>query len=298
VKIIKQNALLVALEEEDPATIKALSKNKEQLAWYKDQVAGKNEAIRYAVDNFWTFSQSKEFVPYKKALTLMKSGKYVMLQFGTITIREMQGTGTGSLGGPVGWRKDNQGNLSYNPQTKKIVPIDNVTTLQIVVPKKDYGAIITNMPSDIPSKADAVYGIQQLQYVLNFVDSGKKIKEIEKQYSINHAELKDKVLLFDKDDLDDEVNEQLIKKYYSYPFEITSLEKINEAILSKDKRYAYVQLVPLEGGKKVVNNHYVCSAEDGKIYAVVEKKTAFTVAGNTIGVKQIKAKHIKEYANL
>jgi len=66
----------------------------------------------------------------------------------------------------------------------------------------------------------------------------RQIMETEK------SQLKDKILLINKQDISSKLDIQKIKEYYPYPLEIVNYHKIEEVLVAKDKRYAYIQTVP------------------------------------------------------
>lgn len=298
VALIKTRPLVVVLETESAFILKKYKKKPEELKHYKAQVAGRNQALQEAVLETWNFSAKPQFMPMNEALALREKGEAVVLRLGEVRMDVYRSTGMGKIPSlPAGFYKDAlTGNMLFNAPKRELVELDALSTVEILVNKAKHGAIITYLPLGLSSKADITYAIQQIQYVLNYVDQGNSIKKIEEQYQKNHAELKDKTLLIDREDLDDKFNENEVREIYPYPFEICDREKIDKVILEKDPAYAFVQLVPVLGSKGTKLNHYISGGEDGKIYAAFVKNTGLRVMGMSKKRVFITKKHLEFYA--
>lgn len=127
-----------------------------------------------------------------------------------------------------------------------------------------------------PSPTDFIYGIRLIQEYLEFrFKHGKlKLKIMPLPYTqfadMNQEKLKDKILLIDKDILYKKLDERDVKKLYPFPFEIVSRDKIEEAVLSKDKRYAYIQHVPYlnngaTAGLFLLPGTHIVNTENGRL---------------------------------
>lgn len=294
---IKNSVLLVALEEEDAKRIKKLSNKPEKLEHYRTQIAGRNRALKNAVEKYWSFSSKVEYTTESKAKEMLETekDKYVMISFGEYLDYESFRTHTGMNGSPAGWGGSGAG-MSYNPSTKYTELANVITTLLISDPGKIIKAFLPNV---YPSEADAVYGIQQIQYILNYLLADEKNTMVKFMAHIrnNAPELKNKTLLIDKDDLSKKLTESDVKEVYPYPFKIVSQKEIDKAILEKDPTAAYVQIADMPGGKGNVSAHYVSNAADGKIYCYDAPTVSFGIKGMDVITygERITKKYLKNY---
>lgn len=294
---IKNSILLVVLEEEDPKTLQKLAKKSEdKLNHYKQQIVGRNYALKNAVGNYWTFSDNVEFKSKTEAGELMKSnkGKYVMIHFGKHLDYESVKTGRGYDGRPAGW---NTTTMTYNMSTKYTALANEISTLEI---KDSKSLIKVFLPNIYPSEADLIYGIQQLQYILRYLTASpeNKMTNFMKHIRSNTPQLKNLVLLVDKNEVENKLNVDAIKELYPYSFELVDDEVIDKAVIEKNPKYAYVQIVETPNGKGNVSSHSIVGAEKGKIYCFIYPKVAIGIKGTSV-IKyneRIKLRHFKKYA--
>ncbi|MES2732717.1 MAG: hypothetical protein V4714_13255 [Bacteroidota bacterium] len=300
---LKQKTIIVIVEEEDPDIVLKLSKkNPEKLQTYRDNIFGKNMALRFAIENYWNFTSGMEYKTYEEAFKLYSkdSKQYAFIHFGVHTEQEMVRTGHSFNGQPAGWSRTGSGTSVYNPSTRRSETSNVISILQIYVPGKE--VIRVSLPNMYPSKGDAVYGIQQMQYILRYVEADKDAKAYKVLYSEPEKlapMLKGKTLLIDKDDLDPKLDEQEIKKAYPFPLKVASYEEIETAIINKEPNYAFVQIVPMDMGKGNVNIFFISGMEDGKVYVAEFPKVAFGgINGIDIKTNQrIKKKHLERFAD-
>lgn len=312
---VKNTILLVSLSEESPKTVEKFSQNPEELENYRSQIAGRNHALKNAVEKYWWFSNKVEYVIESKARKMLKAqkGKYVLIGFGQYLDYEKLNTGIGRDGNPAGWSHNvkvqdkmpgaasftpKDLGMTYNKSTKYSSLANEITTLEITDP----GNIIkAYLPNVFPSESDAVYGIQQLQYILNYLVDNEEnsILKLPGQVKKNASELKRKTLIIDKEDLDAKLTEAEIKEAYPYPIKIVSQDEIDRAIFEKDSNVVYVQITDAPVGKGKVSAHYLSNPFNGKIYCVELPPVAVVAEGNSIITygQRIKAKHLKNYTN-
>ncbi|MFA5419146.1 MAG: hypothetical protein WC341_11875 [Bacteroidales bacterium] len=298
---IKNATLIVAFEEPNAKTVAKLEKkDKKKLKHYLSQIEGRNFALSNAVENYWNFTANMEYMTESEAFQLMKSNKdkYVILKFGKFLDYERVKTGLGANGKPAGWTQDNSGILTYNTSTHRSELANTITTIEIGDPKS---LIKVYLPNLYPSAADAVYGIQELQYILNYLiaDPDHKIPKIMRHIRDNAGALKDLTLLVDKDMVDEKLSLTEIEEIYPYPFKLVDYEEIEKAILEKDPRYAYVTIVQTPGGKGNVSTQTIMTAATGELLCFNTPKVAVTIKGTSIVTynKRISKKQFAIYAN-
>ncbi|WP_421889076.1 hypothetical protein [Marinoscillum sp.] len=297
---IKNSTLLLVLEEPDPKIVSKLSKKyPKALEDYQAQIAGRNFALRYALENHWDFSDRVEFHPEATAFDLIEKNpdEYVLVSFGQYLEYERIGLVNGSDGHPAGWSASPNGELAYNPTTKYTVLSKEITTLEISDTKP---LVSVFLPSVYPSLPGAVYGVQQIQYLLNYLaaDEANKMSKLPKQIEENNLDLKDKVLLIDQNDVDPKVAAEELAEVYPYPVELVDPSVIREAILTRDARYAYLQIVSTPGERGSIDTHVIVDAADGKIYYYVTPGLGVGSYSALISDyrTRIKERHFKSYA--
>lgn len=299
---LKTQILLVGLEEENPKTLKTLFKSKDDLQDYKDQIQGNNNALKFAIENYWKYSSSIEYKPLTEATKMAKENpeKYVLLSFFKYTDYERLQTGHGMNGQRAGW-SGTGANMKYNPSTHYSHATNHI---MIISMKMSETKLTIFLPSLYVSNADAVYGITQLQYMVRLFEQNptESLRSVFKKVILkNGPKLKNKTLLLNKEDLDKELTEKAIKLLYPYPFKIVSSEEIDKAILNKTPGLAYVQIVTAPGGKGNIFIHYLTNAEDGEILGIEYPKFAIGLKGVN-GVftynEKIKAKQLEKYTEI
>ncbi|MDF1548950.1 MAG: hypothetical protein P1P88_14085, partial [Bacteroidales bacterium] len=147
--------------------------------------------------------------------------------------------------------------------------------LSINAPKRLVYDVLPYFDGDMDQVA-IVFGIQQLQYILNLLDQEKihAITDLRKYIRKNNgSKVINKTLLIPKEYLSPKISIDDIKAIYPYDMEICSNEKIERVILSKDPKYAVVFYVPTFAGSGKVEFLYISGAVDGEIFG-------FDVKGN------------------
>ncbi|MBL4716243.1 MAG: hypothetical protein JKX95_06365 [Bacteroidia bacterium] len=100
-----------------------------------------------------------------------------------------------------------------------------------------------------------------LNYVLANQIKGSSWNKLKKHYTIRRAEIKQKTLLFTKEDLSKYLLENKVSKYYKHPYKIVDKLTIAKAIAEQDKTVAFVHIVSYGGA----NLNFVVEANGGNI---------------------------------
>ncbi len=308
IKKLQTMTLVVVLRKENPSTVKSLSKKPNELKNYRLNIEKYNKEFKLAMDSFWFYKQELKYVelPYdrwdrnaKKELEKELNSKekdyaYIMqtasnYSFGTYDMefyhRDVTGLKLSDL--VVGFGD-------------KSVPVGG-----------------TKLPFVDPSEADFIYGIQQIKTYFDFrlTKAEKSRKEAKAEYLQNAVKLKEKTLLVDKALLQNGLTEKEIKTVYPYLFKITDRAEIDQAIINRDDKYAYVQVVAIgastagrrshgeamHGGISVTKSsltffQYVIDAKDGSMLGYAGG--GVKLAGFSGGDHEIKKKHFEDYSKL
>lgn len=298
-KELKKRILIVGLEEKNPKMLKKL-KGKE-LEFYQNQVDGNNYALQTSIEKYWKYNGEIKYLPLTEAKALLKSKskEYALLTINKYTDYEIKHEGKG-------WTRDKslstnpKGDpmmLKYDPGTRYTEAANQISYLSIDMPSN---IIYVNLPNLLVSQPDAVYGVMQMQYILNRLCENEKLSYRDVVKERNGANLKNKTLLLCKDDLDKKLTEDAIKKIYPYKFKIASLEEINQAIVDLSPEYVIAQIVSVQGGKGNVFVHFLSETSNGCIDGLVMPSFAIGLKGSNLITynQRIKDKQLKEYTEI
>lgn len=295
---IKEATLLVGFEEPDPKQLEKLQKKgKEYADNYLAQIEGRNAAIKYAIENHWDFTNKIEYKDgYEANQMASEDEKYVVIQFGQYLDTEYYTHLLNIEGMPAGWSKDESENLQYNPLTKYTETANEIVTLEIrgqVLLAEMY------LPSPYVSKPDAIFGVETLQYLLEYLDKNpkNKVNNFLKYIDGTNAQLAKLTLLVDKREIHNKLSLDLFKENYPYPFEWVDQATIEKAILSKDPNYAYLQIVASPSASGNAYTHILTGAEDGKVFKYFISKSGINKYENQnlIFNNRVKERHVKKY---
>jgi hypothetical protein len=111
---------------------------------------------------------------------------------------------------------------------------------------------------------DIVEAIKRLQFSMSetMIRGNLKVNFFVPQL-IYSKQLKDKILLVDKQVLKKKLDSKAFKSIYPYDFKFTDKKEIDEAILQNDSSKAYI-IAPEE--RVGIFGHFICDAQTGKIY--------------------------------
>lgn len=100
--------------------------------------------------------------------------------------------------------------------------------------------------------------------------------------NMNRGKLKEKILLIDSALLHYKLPIEDISTYYPFPYKVVDEDKIQEAIYSNDKRYAYIQHAPfihIHNSSKYYST-YIVDTGNGNILATGGKSGISAYIGN------------------
>ena len=295
---IKKRTLIVGLEELDAKMAKKLDGS--LFEYTKTQIEGINYALKTAVEKYWNYNSKIIYMPLSEATALVKKkpDDYAILQLYKYTDYWNLRVGNG-------WEKDVSNTrvnnspafYKYNPGTRYTEAANEIVFLSIYMPSR---ICAINLPNLYVSLSDAVYGVMQMQYILNRLNDEEKSSAFKVVQECNGKYLKEKTLLFCKDDLEKKLTESKIREIYPFNFKIVTSDEIDSAILKKDDKSVIVQIVSSSGGKGNVSIHFLGDTQTGLIVGYVAPSVAFG-AGRTSLIKyneKINEKQLKDYLKI
>ena len=187
--------------------------------------------------------------------------------------------------------------MEYNYGTRYTTAANEIMMVIIEMP-----SIISsiNLPNLYVSEADAVYGIKQMNYVLEKLCESEKSKFSNIMKECNGEILKNKTLLLSKDDLDKNLTDEVIRNTYPHKYKIASIEEIDKAIIEQSDEFVIIQIVSVQGGKGNVNVHFLYETNSGKTVGIVAPSVAFGIKGTNL-IKyneRIKKNQLKDYSEI
>jgi hypothetical protein len=235
--IIKQQPLVVLLQEEDPKELKKLAKKPEELASYQAYIAYYNKQIQALAPQYWKYSPSVEFRPESalKEIRAAKGQRTVVLRYETHV-----------NGAPA---------TIYN---KSPIGSRRVAYMELTTPgggdqHYEWGC---PAPLDMLYPSDIIFAFRAIQQLLEKdmtrktrLEAGRSRKDIEAEEEAEYmaakragAEaIKAKTLLIAEVDLDPKLTAATIKELYPYPFQVVPRATIEAAAQAGDARYTYAR---------------------------------------------------------
>jgi hypothetical protein len=256
---IKGLVILVGLEQENPELLQLYKNEPENLKVYKDGIVGKNFALKNAIENYWTYSKEKKYLPLKEAKALMKQekDKYALISFDDTWETDLLLT-PDKLDG--GWSYID-GKLKYNERARYNINNIRISGLIIGLPKKVFEVFLPNV---YPSEGDLIYAVQKMQYSLNFISStGKSMDKYYIETDKRADELQSKTLLINGSELNKALTSDILKQNYPFPYKLTNYSTIETALKNKDTTVAIVTISRYDPQN---SEYIVTNAGNGKLY--------------------------------
>jgi hypothetical protein len=251
----------------------------------KNLIDSCNLALKYAVEKYWTFSAIEGAMPFEEAKDFVKAHKDTHCYM-TIDIGVTRSLTHGNNGNSYRYVSSQERLAIYNPGAAAGVYLPS------------YEDAVTN--------ATAVYAVTVMQRFLEHLDQGdyKNLMGSLGYIKKNGPNVVKKTLLIPQSYVSPKLSPDDVKLAYPYDLEMCSIEKIEQAILEKDPKYAVAYYVPTPVGGKVLHRVFITSTQDGDIYGVADGSNVeidmglFSVGGQSNKKYLINSKELKEIAKL
>lgn len=244
-KSLKQKKMIVALKEYP-------KKASEEM---KLLIDSSNASLKFAMQNYWTFSEVVEFMPISEAKDFIKENKeshsYVAIE----------------LGISKSTKKAENDNIRGNAYRY----VSYSERIGIYAPSLISSTFLPHYEGPL-TKAAAVFAVIQMQKVLELLYQEEFTSMMgSRSYVKNNGQkIKSKTLLIPKEYISDDLTTEEIREAYPFDLEICDLQKIEKAILDRDAKYAVMYHVPIPIGGKFLYRLYISSAEDGDVYGTAD----------------------------
>lgn len=143
----------------------------------------------------------------------------------------------------------------------------------------------------ILAKRDIIFVVNYIQNHFYARKEGKtRMGLFYSELKENLGKLENKTLLIDRKLMDKKLIENEIAANYTFPYKMADEKEIEKAILTNDKRYAYIEIVPIGGGYDVMM-HCIIDCENARIISRGDIfNGAFDMSfSNLVNEKQLKA---------
>ena len=213
----------------------------------KMMVDSLNAALKFAINNYWTFNKVSKYMPISEAKTFVKKNKdycYITIDVG-VTRRK-----------------------AYN---NTVLFVSSSEKLSVYAPKQ-LASVYLPAYRGTMTQTSSVYATMQLNRCLDLLYDGKfkNLMGSIKYVKNNGPKIIKKTLLIPKEYISPKISKDDIKLAYPYDLDFCDLDKVETAILNKDAKYAVLFHVPIPVGGKMIQRMYVSNAEDGDIYGVAD----------------------------
>jgi len=244
---LKDRTLLVELKEEDPKTIKKLSKVPADLEAYKNEIKAYNEMMQKYFPAYWNLNNTIEYKTTSEIDALFEKQpkpKYAVFNSGWTQKQQQTHNNVKTL---------------YDVYSFKIY-LQEDAKKRNNYPKAKGCFFSVSLRSDEISPGDLVFIIHQFNNFISTSASGGKKSDLFNIES-NLETLKNKTLLLDKNTLD--IDEGKISAAYPNSFKVVTNLEIEQAIIDKNKEDVYISFVWSD--KKNCYLYVVADAENGKL---------------------------------
>ena len=234
IAIVKSHPLVVILKDEDPKTLKKLTKKPEELAEYKASIADYNRQMQELAPKLWKFSSAVEFKHESdlEALRKTKDTKVGVLKHADFILgHHHYSAGPGGMSNPI--------NSYYSSEHISAL------VLQVVGDGDESKVWHVQLAPGPIYTSDIIFSIASLQTYIQSRADGRKGKEMREEIAENSKRLPTKTLLIDEEDLKRGLTTADIKLVYPFPYQVVPRSTIETAAASYDSHYAYIRLMPI-----------------------------------------------------
>jgi hypothetical protein len=265
---LKARPLIVLLSSESLKTIDELKNNEKELKAYRESIKEINSKLKSTIESVWKVHDN---INYETPESIGKLINGSDTPYALITLEV------------IGLRYSNEVTLRSLNQVLTL----NINFLEKYNPKKplfsqSLPGFVTKNYVPIANMRDLLFAAQFIQNHLNGVLGGFGDNR-GKQYRDNRGLLANKTLLLDTAYLDANLTEKEISETYSFKFKVSNHKEIEQAILSADERFAYVQYYP------------ITSAIDAFGEYVIDCKNGTLMSMSYGGGRYIDEFHLKKY---
>jgi len=225
-----------------------------------------NEAIKDALEKYWTLNEVVEYMPRKEAFKKAKSNDDLLV----FALSDDRSISSKFGSGPERYRYISKGQL-FELSKGKGRPIftQNIPTLG---------------EDDVITEEIVKFGIDALQYSINTMFEKQLKNNLKLFASISEKTplLKNKTLIIAEGWVSEKYSAEELKEDYIATADIVDYEKWRNTILTEAENTAYNIVVPVPLGGKYAYYHYLMDAENGEILGIAHTKVAVSIGRFTI----------------
>lgn len=332
---LKQKPLIVVLLEENENYIKYLIKQKDSLiaVQYKNRIAEYNKNIQELLPKYFSFYKSVQyktmnevfsipieerrnvtFLAYNTSGTLSDRNSWSIIK-ATMSEKDFQEKynmpKSDSRSSEITWQivqyefyahTDAQYFKNYYKSFLLENDKFNYAQLELYSYDKSKNKSIISyskyLPNVCTTKGDLAFFFLDMQCIFNETLNDKKRDK--SYYKENGQLLKEKTLIILKDNLNEKLTEEEIKKEYPFDFKIVNREEYDNTIMERNDKQCYVIILPLakipisSTGLAAINwYHEIIDANTNKILGMMMPSVILIPGAD--GSDKIHKKHFKKY---
>lgn len=264
---VKSKTIIFPLQKEDAKTVSKLRKKPAELKKYKQSVSDYNDMMKMLATKYWKYNDKAVNMPYDQAEEQVKKGNAAIVEFNNVHVPSAH----------------------YIQGQTSVVYITSGLAMEIKgKARRPLEAVFLPQFKDGVTDEIAVYGLMQMQYIMNEFYKDKNLTGFnfyKTKVKDNTKELQDQTLLVPREWLDEKITPETFGHYYPYKHEVVPYERVVKAILDKED-IGFVMIVPVPGGGgQYMFQHFLCNASNGEIYGVEYPKAAVSMMGINLSAK-------------
>jgi hypothetical protein len=281
--LLKNKKLIVALQEEDPETIKKLAKKPDVLQSYRQNIQQFNEYLKYAIANHWKFSTEIEYLPFSQAVRKLEQDKGAtsnLLYYSYLIDEDLPNHNHQKRT----WERSGIATKQCQVLVLSTSHLDLRRVSAFNAPKNMVGTLF---PIGRIDQGSAIFTINHMQSQLDYLRDNEKGKMTNlyvysKDFRKNTPELQSKTLLIPQEYMDEDFTAEEIKEYYPYPYKVCKYEEVAKAYLEKKEDIAVLELVPLNVNHGALNTVFITNAASGKLLLYERPEAGMSVMGKDV----------------
>lgn len=264
---LSKSILAVVVKEKEEKLLKRLIDKPDKLKAYEESIDGFNLYIKKAFEKEWNLSEELKFISETEAEKLKeaKDANHFLAE-----ITEIKNYKIGDFYSPNPKMGDfnSPRYLAYHlTQSGKTIALSIAPASR---PNRDLA--IAYLPAAGVSLGATTFMVLNLKnQITDCINGINSLSDLKRDINKRELKLKEKTLLIFNPliskALQKAIDKKEVSEFYPFPYEITSFEKADEIIVSKNSKYAYIWTIPAGAstGSKPLFNYFIIDAGDGRI---------------------------------
>lgn len=269
---ISKSTLAVVMKSKDEKLLNKLKNKPDKLKAYEESVDAFNAYLKQAVEKEWNLSAQVKFITEQEADALKESKDpaHFLLEITDIKNYKMgdfymPNNANGNYTGANIANKARDQAYHFSSSGKSVA----LSISPASRPNKEL--VFSYLPLAGISQGTVTFMALHLKnQIVDCLKGITGVSDLKKDVAKRNSKLKDKTLLIFEplisNGLQKTIDKKQVSENYPYKYEVVSFEKVEEVIVNKDSKFAYIWVVPagavVNGGQ--VYNYFIIDGEDGR----------------------------------